>query len=85
MFDQVLAFYRQWSYFRAARPAGPPDFHSFPFTLDPRYHESAFVTARAEEWIEEHGREKPFFLHVGYAADLSEEVQRSVRRLLDGS
>ncbi|NOY79678.1 MAG: sulfatase-like hydrolase/transferase [Kiritimatiellaeota bacterium] len=64
----VVQFYENWHYFMEKDRGGAPNFkpHCWPFAEE--LHETAFVGKTAVEWLEQHGRERPFFLHVGFAA-----------------
>jgi len=68
LFDDVLAFYRHWIYFMDPEPRGSAPFVCHEFDLPEEAHETAWVTRRAVDWIEDRAGRGPFLLHVGYAA-----------------
>jgi arylsulfatase A-like enzyme len=67
-FDEVLAFYQNWHYFMDASRTGDHDFvpHEWPFA--PALQETAFVGQRAVDWLRRWDGDRPFLLHVGFAA-----------------
>ena len=67
LFDQALTFYEQWHYFMERDRGGDPGFVCHEWTLSEDAQETPFVGNRAIEWLEDHGRERPFLLHVGFA------------------
>jgi len=68
VFWDVLAFYEKWHYFMDTEREGDPGFVCHEFPLEEAYHETAFVTQQAVDWLGKRERSKPFLLHVGYAA-----------------
>lgn len=68
VFDDVLKYYRQWAYFMDGKDSRPGDFHSFEWPLDEKHQETHWIAQQAVDWLKnEWDRDRPFFLHVGFA------------------
>ena len=68
MFDDVLAFAKNWGYFMNAERKGLSEFECLEWPFDERYHESCFIADRATDWLRSNATSGPFLLHVGFAA-----------------
>lgn len=68
VFDQVLAYYRQWHYFMDRDRKGDNDWVPHEWALPAEFQESEFVTRTSLDWLARRDRSRPFFLHVGYGA-----------------
>ncbi|MDZ4198645.1 MAG: sulfatase-like hydrolase/transferase, partial [Kiritimatiellia bacterium] len=67
VFEDVLAYYRRWRYFMDPG-GGFSDFHSEPWPFDEAFQETSFTADRALQWLDGAPKDRPFFLHVGFAA-----------------
>ncbi len=67
-FDEVLRFYKSWHYFMDVDRKGDHDFVPHEWSLAPELQETAFVGQRAIDWLRQWDEDRPFFLHVGFAA-----------------
>ncbi len=67
MFDEVLEFYRHWSYFMDKDRKGDPGFFPHEWSLPDEFQETAFVGQKALDWLQSRDKTQPFFLHVGFA------------------
>jgi choline-sulfatase len=68
MFEQVLAYYRQWHYFMDKGRTGDREWMPHEWELPDEFQESEFVTTTALDWLAKRDRSQPFFLHVGFGA-----------------
>jgi choline-sulfatase len=68
VFEQVLAYYRQWHYFMDKTRTGDRDWVPHEWELPDKFQESEFVTRTALDWLAQRDRSQPFLLHVGYGA-----------------
>lgn len=66
-FEEVLEFYGSWPYFMDNRP-GLHGFQPLEWPLAPECQETEFVGRQAVAWLDSRPQDKPFFLHVGFAA-----------------
>ena len=67
-FDEVLDFYRKWHYFMDVGQPGDPSFQAHQWPLGEELQETAYIGRTALEWLRQRDRDRPFFLHVGFAA-----------------
>ena len=68
VFEDVLAFKKNWGYFMNADGGGLPEFECLEWPFDEKYHETNFIGDRSLAWLAEHATTGPFLLHVGFAA-----------------
>ena len=81
-FMDVVNFYtRHWSYFMDKVRKQTDGFEAHEWELDETYRVDRFIFDRSMEWLTDHARKGPFFLHVGFIGP--HEPEEPLSRYMD--